>query len=434
MASYLLVSSPIGGHVSPVRALGAALVAKGHRVRMLTGSRFRPLIERDGMAFVTWPAGADFDDLDLNGSFPRRVGLAGAKAVRFDLSHLFVKPMSAQFGAITAALEEEPVNGIVGELTVSGLLPLLLSGAATGPPVHVLGCTPLPVTSRDTFPYGLGLAPPASALAKVRARLMTQVAKKAVLGSVQREFNTQLRILGLPASPVFFLEWFTLAERFWQLSVPDFEYPRSDLATNICFAGPILPELAGDLPDWWDDLDGTRPVIHVTQGTIDNHDLAMLIGPTIAGLAHKDVLVVATTGGRTVSDITVELPENARVAEFIPYHLLLPKVDVMVTNGGYGGVQFALAHGVPLVVAGDGEDKPEIAARVAWSGIGQNLGTGRPTAESIAAAVTDVLSQSAYREAATKLAAQVKGTDALAAVTAALETTIAHPPSTTRPN
>jgi UDP:flavonoid glycosyltransferase YjiC (YdhE family) len=160
----------------------------------------------------------------------------------------------------------------------------------------------------------------------------------------------------------------------------------------------------------------------------------MLIGPTIAGLAHKDVLVVATTGGRTVSDITVELPENARVAEFIPYHLLLPKVDVMVTNGGYGGVQFALAHGVPLVVAGDGEDKPEIAARVAWSGIGQNLGTGRPTAESIAAAVTDVLSQSAYREAATKLAAQVKGTDALAAVTAALETTIAHPPSTTRPN
>ena len=36
----------------------------------------------------------------------------------------------------------------------------------------------------------------------------------------------------------------------------------------------------------------------------------------------------------------------------------------MLTNGGYGGVQYALAHGVPLVVAGDTEDKPEVAARV----------------------------------------------------------------------
>ena len=37
----------------------------------------------------------------------------------------------------------------------------------------------------------------------------------------------------------------------------------------------------------------------------------------------------------------------------------------MVTNGGYGGVQLALAHGVPLVVAGNTEEKGEIAARVA---------------------------------------------------------------------
>jgi UDP:flavonoid glycosyltransferase YjiC (YdhE family) len=30
----------------------------------------------------------------------------------------------------------------------------------------------------------------------------------------------------------------------------------------------------------------------------------------------------------------------------------------MVTNGGYGGVQAALANGVPLVVAGATEEKP----------------------------------------------------------------------------
>ena len=62
----------------------------------------------------------------------------------------------------------------------------------------------------------------------------------------------------------------------------------------------------------------------------------------------------------------------------IPHDLLLPKVDVMVTNGGYGAVQRALSMGVPLVVAGNTEDKPEVAARVAWAGAGVNLKTGTP--------------------------------------------------------
>ena len=83
------------------------------------------------------------------------------------------------------------------------------------------------------------------------------------------------------------------------------------------------------------------------------------------------------------------LPANARIAPFIPFGALLPHVDVTITNGGFGGVQFALAHGVPLVVAGATEEKPEIAARVAWSGAGINLRTKTPSPEQIRAAVRD---------------------------------------------
>ena len=126
-------------------------------------------------------------------------------------------------------------------------------------------------------------------------------------------------------------------------------------------------------------LDGDRPVVHVTQGTIDNADLSRLLEPTIEALGGEDVIVVATTGGRDISELKVPLPMNIFVAEYIPHDLLLPKVDVMVTNGGYGAVQRALSTGVPLVVAGNTEDKPEVAARVAWTGAGINLRTGTPT-------------------------------------------------------
>jgi UDP:flavonoid glycosyltransferase YjiC (YdhE family) len=44
-------------------------------------------------------------------------------------------------------------------------------------------------------------------------------------------------------------------------------------------------------------------------------------------------------------------------------------------------------RGVPLVVAGDTEDKPEVAARVAWSGVGITLRTGRPRPDRLRAAV-----------------------------------------------
>jgi UDP:flavonoid glycosyltransferase YjiC (YdhE family) len=62
-----------------------------------------------------------------------------------------------------------------------------------------------------------------------------------------------------------------------------------------------------------------------------------------------------------------------------PYDELLPRTSVYVTNGGYGGVQYALRYGVPIVATGDKEDKPEVGARVAWSGVGRRIRTERPT-------------------------------------------------------
>ena len=105
--------------------------------------------------------------------------------------------------------------------------------------------------------------------------------------------------------------------------------------------------------------------------------------PTLEALADEPVRVVATTGGRPVEEVLDRLdgrlPANAQLAELVPYADLLPRTAVVVTNGGWGGVQQALAHGVPVVVAGASEEKPEVAARAAWSGAGIDLRTGRPS-------------------------------------------------------
>ena len=43
--------------------------------------------------------------------------------------------------------------------------------------------------------------------------------------------------------------------------------------------------------------------MHVTQGTVDNADLGRLLEPTIEALADEHVMVVASTGGRHVSEL-----------------------------------------------------------------------------------------------------------------------------------
>ncbi|MGH3741744.1 MAG: glycosyltransferase, partial [Micromonosporaceae bacterium] len=141
----------------------------------------------------------------------------------------------------------------------------------------------------------------------------------------------------------------------------------------------------------------------LTQGTIANSAYGQLIEPALEGLAHEDVLVAVATGGRPVESLP-PLPANARAAEFLPYDDLLPKTDVFVTNGGYGGVQYALSHGVPIVAAGSHEDKPEVIARVAWAGVGRRLGTKTPTPAAIRGAVRAVLSDHKYRDAACRIA------------------------------
>ena len=176
-------------------------------------------------------------------------------------------------------------------------------------------------------------------------------------------------------------------------------------------APSIVPGQA-PLRPWAHDLDGSRKVVLVTQGKVANHNFGLLIAPTLAALGDEpDVLVVATTGGRPVKTIPGAAPSNARVASFLPFEWLLPRVDALVTNGGYGGVNQAISFGISLVTARMTEDKADVNAPVAWSGVGLNLATNEPTPEALRAAVRTLLDRPAYRLRASQMAGEFARVD-----------------------
>ena len=70
-----------------------------------------------------------------------------------------------------------------------------------------------------------------------------------------------------------------------------------------------------------------------------------------------------------------------------------------------------MSFGVPLVTAGMTEDKADVNARVAWSGVGVNLATNEPTQEALRSAVKTVLDEPRYRLQARWMAAQFAAID-----------------------
>ncbi|MGM7665680.1 glycosyltransferase [Microbacterium sp. A93] len=424
MNSILICSTPVHGHVTPLLAVSRYLAQQGHRVRFMTGRRYADAVRSTGAEFVALPDEADFDDSDMNAAFPGKAGKSGVAGIRWDVSNIFLKPAPAQIRAVDEAIKQEQVDVILIENMFIGAVGLLARPREERPAIVNLGIIPLGVESVDTAPFGLGILPKPGVLGRIRNAALGMLTEKLIFGGVQRQAEKIILDATGKKLDGFFMAGASRADAIVQFTVPGFEYDRSDLPDTVHFVGPMsrVTKSDGELPEWWSELDGSRPVVHVSQGTIANTDYDELITPTITALADDDVLVVVSTGGRPLSTLPSPLPANVRAAEYLPHDRLLPLTDVYVSNGGYGGVHYALEHGVPLVVAGMTEDKAEVSARVQWAGVGVNLRTNKPTPDAVGVAVRRVLADPSYAERSRALGKEIAASSGLAGLEAVLET------------
>jgi len=421
MTRFLFASVPAAGHVTPGLPLARSLVERGHDVFWYTGERFRSAVEASGAVFVPMRANRDFDHARIDDEFPGRAQLQGLAQLQFDMMHLFI---DAAYGCVLdleAFLEEQPVDVLVNDV---GCLGIPMLSERTGIPFATYGVSILPMPSRDTAPFGLAIAPSSTPLGRLRNHTLNWAMENVLFRQVGQHYRATRARLGLSVrNRGFFAAAGNAPYLYLQAGLESFEYPRSDLPPTLHFCGPFVPPPSADFtpPAWWPELQAARAVVHVTQGTFTTGSEDLIV-PTLRALADEDVLVIATTGGKPVESVALDpLPANARVERFIPHAQLLPHVHVMITNAGYGGVQTALAHGVPLVAAGTTEDKPEVARRIAWSGVGIDLRTRRPTAEQIRRAVREILTQDTYRTRARAMQREIAAFSATARASDLLE-------------
>ncbi|MEV4516798.1 glycosyltransferase [Dactylosporangium sp. NPDC049525] len=439
MSRFLVTSMPFAGHVGPTAGLAAELIARGHEVVAYTGGKYVSRFAELGAQVRPWVQAQDYDDADLAATFPAVGNGKGMRSGRANVELVLLGTAAGQAADIRATVEEHsaagrPIDAIAADQLALGSA---LAAEALGLPWATVAITALTLTSRHLPPVGLRLLPVTGPVGRFR-----DAALRSLIGGVSRKMlapqvNRVRGEVGLPQRADASLDDGYSPHLVLAQGVPGLDYPRPDLPAHVHYVGRLAPAARADaqLPEWWPELAAARaqgrPVVHVTQGTLDV-DPDDLLRPTIAALAGGEALVVATTGGAPESALD-PLPGNVRVARFVPHDLLLPLVDVVVTNGGWGGALAAVQAGVPLVVAGATLDKPEVGRRVAWSGVGLDLRTGSPAAGRVGRAVAQVLKDPGFRRRAAELGAALTAAGGAPAAAKLIEQLLTAPPRESPP-
>jgi UDP:flavonoid glycosyltransferase YjiC (YdhE family) len=334
------------------------------------------------------------------------------------LKKLFIKHMQDQCQAVQQFLEgaysqrADPIVMLQDTLFM-GAMPVLLGAPGMRPAALIsIGITPIMLSSVDTAPFNSGLPPDRSKKGRIRNTAMRENFRQMLCGP-QSLWVQNLKELKATDTSGFFMDLHTtLPDLHLQLSIQELEYPRSGAPDSLRFVG-ALPSGKREtlaLPSWWDTVvKHEKRLVVVSQGTVSN-DPKDLIIPTLEGLKDLDVLIIATL----VRNDRIEgydLPDNVLTPKFIHLDELFKHADVVISNGGYGTIQQGLSAGVPMVLAGMSEDKPEACARAAWTGAALNLAINQPTPLQVREAVEKILSTPRYKALALQLREKYLNTD-----------------------
>jgi UDP:flavonoid glycosyltransferase YjiC (YdhE family) len=360
------------GHAFPMLALGARLVERGHEVAFETWARWRADVEAAGMRFMAAP--------------------------EYPVFPTFERPLKPYEAVVRAtAVTGRSIRELAPQIVVHDILTLApaLAAELEGLPVATVVPHVYPVGAPGLPPYALGARPARTAA----GRAVWRALERPVASGLRRgrdELNQSRARLGLP--PVDRLHG-GLSERLCIVgTLPQLEYPRR-WPESVHVVGPLLwepPYHAVDPPP------GSAPLVVVAPSTAQDPQQRLLLA-ALAGLAGERVRVLATWNRRP-PPVTVEVPANARLVEWISYSRSMPGADLVICHGGHGTLVRALVSGVPVLVVPHSGDMAENAARADWAGVGVRLPWRLLGPRTIRLAVRRALSEPRLGERAAALA------------------------------
>lgn len=219
--------------------------------------------------------------------------------------------------------------------------------------------------------------------------------------------NRVRRAYQLPSLGTDLRRIYTDADQVLYADIPDM-FPAHDLPRTHTYLGPVLWSPPVTLPSWWDALPHGRDIVYVTLGSSGQ---GALLPQVLKALAPLPLTVIAATAGTSTAELGV-LPDNTRVAQYLPGEMAAARSRLVICNGGSPTSQQALAAGVPVLGVAGNLDQYLNMDGVLRSGAGALLRSDRLAEQPLRSAVLRLLSQPEPAAAARQLAQQFQRYDA----------------------
>lgn len=371
MAEILLLPFGSAGDVFPFIWLGRHLMARGHRVTMITACLFEEQAKRAGLNFVSLGEKEEFETMIRD---PRIWKLGHGTKVVFEFAAKSVEPylaaiescgkvdlMLAPVTAFGARLAREK-HGT--PLITVHLQPAVFLSVHETPLLHpaMRWLRRMPVWFKRAL---FSLPNPVDLFALPEVRRICEANGVKPPQSLWREWwDSPDGVLAL------FPEWFAKPQPDWPVNLLQWTFPLEDLAKEQPLSTDLQAFLAA----------GEKPVVF-TPGSA-NVQASRFFAVAAQAVAQVGCRAVFVT--REPKQVPPNLPANILTVEYAPFSTLLKQASVFVHHGGIGTMSQAFAAGVPQLIMHMAHDQPDNADRVERLAAGVGLSVRQFTPDRVA--------------------------------------------------
>ena len=400
------------GDVQPALALGVGLKRAGFEVQLVTFEEFRSLVRAYGLNFA--PLNANLQEL-LN---PRTWKKGFSGTTFFELMRLFQKMYAMMFMDFWQA--SQGCNLLISNTATA----LAVEAVAEKLQIPHIETSVFPGWPTHAFPSFFGPWPPSlgaqsSGFAGQIKGAINWFSYKPVTWVVSlwlRPIIERCRrdILGLPGrkseqpgkKPAPILAGFS---KYVLPSPPDWE-------ENIHITGYWYLDTPGfePLPALQAFLDAGAPPLYIGFGSMPSQNPEQVTELVIQALAMSAQRGILLTGQGVLGCGMTQRSSTHPVyfVDSIPHDWLLPRIAAVVHHGGAGTTAAGIRAGIPSILVPIGADQRLWAYRVKALGIGPSpIPRSRLTAERLANAITQAVTDQAMRQRAAALGEKARAED-----------------------
>jgi UDP:flavonoid glycosyltransferase YjiC (YdhE family) len=361
-----LATAGAGGDLQPLIAVTLELLRRGHQIRVLGDNSVASTIKDLGIETIVLPPTYDFGPRLIAAI---RDGQTLEPAAQGELVQQRTAAWSKELAArIQPLIHEHKPDFLLTSLFGAGVASMATS--ATSLPWCVINST-----------FYVGPNPPRA---------------------LESDFSSR-------AVPLirYFMPLLAQARLVLHATDSIFDFGNVTLPPKHHYVGPLIWETRAPIPSYLNEPGD--PWVLVTLSSQQQDDIA-LAQVALQALAHQPVRVFMTLGGGHQPSEINQIPDNARVEQYVPHSKVLEQSKLLISHAGHGSVMKALWYGVPMVLIPWGRDQPGVAARAAHLGVAKVVVREQLTDERLSEAINGALEdrqiQNTTRETSQRLRSQ----------------------------